>query len=427
FSARPLVHFSMSDQLFRLQQGTSSVTAYTLHFHTLAAASGWNETALLGAYRQGLNPDIRATMALYDDGIGLESFLQRTTRVAQRLAACQPPITCQPASSPVPETMQIDSIWLSHTERNYRITNGLCLYCGQLGHLLRTCPVRPPRPMVSTLSTEVETASLTLLPVTLHTSNMSICVSALVDSESSGNFISQECLNQLQLSRRRHSQILAVKMIHGKPLGRGRIRHSSPFITLQIGLYFFRVKKFLVLEDSTVSIILGRPWLQQHRPELSWDPCDIIGWSEHCQANCLVNLPHSSPVPIQLSSTRVESPEPSFTPEIPAEYMAFQDVFIYPLSIPERQAMEEYIAEALSQGFIQPSTSLAASSFFFMGKKDGGLCPCIDYCQLNSQIKQQAYPLPLVPAALVELRGAQVFTKLDLRSAELRSDLPHLR
>ncbi|KAI2663984.1 Transposon Tf2-8 polyprotein [Labeo rohita] len=79
--------------------------------------------------------------------------------------------------------------------------------------------------------------------------------------------------------------------------------------------------------------------------------------------------------------------------------------------------MEEYIVEALSLGFIQPFTSLAASSFFFVGKKDGGLRPCIDYRQLNSQIIQQPYPLPLVPAALEELRGARVFTKLDLQSA----------
>ncbi|KAI2647697.1 Transposable element Tcb1 transposase [Labeo rohita] len=89
---------SVSDQLFRLQQGSSSVQEYTLHFRTLAAASGWNEIVLLGAYRQGLNPDICAVMALYDDSIGLETFLQRTTRVSQRLAACQPPETApQPA------------------------------------------------------------------------------------------------------------------------------------------------------------------------------------------------------------------------------------------------------------------------------------------------------------------------------------------
>ncbi|KAI2647126.1 Transposon Tf2-6 polyprotein [Labeo rohita] len=79
--------------------------------------------------------------------------------------------------------------------------------------------------------------------------------------------------------------------------------------------------------------------------------------------------------------------------------------------------MEEYIAEALHQGLIQPSTSSVTSSFFFVGKKDGGLWPCIDYCQLDSQIQQQPYPLPLVSAALEELRGAKIFSKLDLRSA----------
>ncbi|KAL0172764.1 hypothetical protein M9458_033075, partial [Cirrhinus mrigala] len=168
---------------------------------------------------------------------------------------------------------------------------------------------------------------------------------------------------------------------------------------------------------------------------------------DRCREHCLSNLPQPLPVPVTLSSTLVESPEIENPPEIPAEYVAFQDVFskqaathlpphrpwdcaidllpdaklpkgkVYPLSIPERQAMEAYIEEALKQDFIRPSTSPAASSFFFVGKKDGGLRPCIDYRQLNSQIIQQPYPLPLVPAALEELRGARIFTKLDLWSA----------
>ncbi|KAL0151004.1 hypothetical protein M9458_053517 [Cirrhinus mrigala] len=398
-----------SDQLFRLQQGSSSANEYTLHFNTLAAASGWNE---VGAYRQGLNPDIRAAMALYDDSIGLESFLQRTTRVSQRLAACQPPVTATQSASvaatlPVPEPMQVNSTRLSRTERNRRITLGLCLYCGQQGHHIRNCPIRPPRKVVSTIR------------------------------GSSGNFISQEC----------HHQVYAVKTIQGKPLGHGKVRHSSPYITLQVGLFHKEEIKFLVLEESTVSIILGCPWLRLHRPELRWDPCDITRWSPMCHTQCLSKLPHPPSVPALVASTHVESPEPAFTPEVPVEYMAFQDVFskqaathlpphrpcecaidflpgaqlpkgkVYPLSIPERQAMEEYIEEALNQGFIRPSTLPAASSFFLVGKKDGGLRPCIDYRQLNSQILQQPYPLPLVPAALKELHGAQVFTKLDLRSA----------
>lgn len=79
--------------------------------------------------------------------------------------------------------------------------------------------------------------------------------------------------------------------------------------------------------------------------------------------------------------------------------------------------MEEYVEEALQQQFIRPSSSPAASSFFFVAKKDGGLRPCIDYRHLNSQTVKFSYPLPLVPAALEQLRGVRIFTKLDLRSA----------
>ncbi|KAK3548264.1 hypothetical protein QTP70_007188 [Hemibagrus guttatus] len=79
--------------------------------------------------------------------------------------------------------------------------------------------------------------------------------------------------------------------------------------------------------------------------------------------------------------------------------------------------MEDYIKEALAQGYIRPSTSPAASSFFFVAKRDGGLRPCIDYRALNWITVKFQYPLPLVPAALEHLRGATIFTKLDLRSA----------
>ncbi len=90
---------------------------------------------------------------------------------------------------------------------------------------------------------------------------------------------------------------------------------------------------------------------------------------------------------------------------------------IYPLSLPEQKAMEEYIDEALEQGYIRPSTSPAASSFFFVAKKDGALRPCIDYRSLNKITVKFRYPLPLIPSSLEHLRGASIFTKLDLRSA----------
>lgn len=67
---------------------------------------------------------------------------------------------------------------------------------------------------------------------------------------------------------------------------------------------------------------------------------------------------------------------------------------IYPLSAPETWAMEDYIKEALSFSFICPFTSLSASGFFFVERKDGRLQPCIDYWGLNAITVKHPYPLP---------------------------------
>ncbi|KAL0161004.1 hypothetical protein M9458_044729, partial [Cirrhinus mrigala] len=177
-----------------------------------------------------------------------------------------------------------------------------------------------------------------------------------------------------------------------------------------------------------------------HDPIISWGSGEILKWGKDCATKCFPDLPQpvKRTIPVYVTNQSVK---------IPSIYSDFQDIFcpkrasqlpphrpwdcaidlvsnaslprgrIYPLSLPESKAMEEYIREALSQGYIRPSTSPAASSFFFVSKKDGGLRPCIDYRVLNHQTIKFRYPLPLVPAALEQLRSAQIFTKLDLRSA----------
>ncbi|XP_056599395.1 uncharacterized protein LOC130417698 [Triplophysa dalaica] len=54
---------------------------------------------------------------------------------------------------------------------------------------------------------------------------------------------------------------------------------------------------------------------------------------------------------------------------------------LYPLSGPEREAMERYMADSLLFGIIRSSS--AGAGFFFVEKKDGSLRPCIDYRGLN--------------------------------------------
>uniref|UniRef100_A0A803SPZ4 Gypsy retrotransposon integrase-like protein 1 n=1 Tax=Anolis carolinensis TaxID=28377 RepID=A0A803SPZ4_ANOCA len=50
-------------------------------------------------------------------------------------------------------------------------------------------------------------------------------------------------------------------------------------------------------------------------------------------------------------------------------------------------------------------------------KKGGELRLCVDYRALNNITKRNRYPLPLISDLLDQLRGAKVYTKLDLRGA----------
>ncbi len=445
---------SVHDELFRLRQAGTPIHDYTVRFRTLAAASGWNETALLAAYRRGLDPQTRRQMAIYDDTVGLENFLQRALHISQHLTACHTEESFTTGASPAtrppaPEPMQMERYHLTPTERARRSNLGLCLYCGAHDHLLPDCSIRPTRPAVSTVQILPDVSKLPHIDALLIHMNQSFPAKVLVDSGASGNFISSLFLTEINVPRHRNATHYQITTIQGKPLGKGLVRSRTPEVTLRIGSLHSEYISFLVLEDATVDIVLGRPWLALHHPDIHWNSGEVLKWSDYCFKECLTNLPEPPQANTSafVCSTSIESPIPQHTVQIPTEYQAFQDVFsksaatrlpphrpwdcaidllpeaklpkgrIYPLSIPEHTAMEKYIQEALQQGFIRPSTSPAASSFFFVAKKDGGLRPCIDYRVLNAHTVKFAYPLPLVPTTLEDLRGASIFTKLDLRSA----------
>ncbi|KAL0160101.1 hypothetical protein M9458_043826, partial [Cirrhinus mrigala] len=248
------------------------------------------------------------------------------------------------------------------------------------------------------------------------------------------NFILSKCLMDFNIPAVENYTFYQITTIQGTPLGDGRIDHCTVELELILNGNHSEALTLLVLPRATVDVILGRPWLTRHSPHIDWRTGEILEWSDECKEKCLVPSPTSETATTSLSiqSTSVESPETTSSVTIPTEYSSYVDVFskeqathlpphrrwdcsIHPL--PGAEAMENYIQEALKQGFIRPSTSPAASSCFFVAKKDGGLRPCIDYRVLNESTVKFAYPLPLVPAALEELRQAKVFTKLDLRSA----------
>ena len=67
-------------------------------------------------------------------------------------------------------------------------------------------------------------------------------------------------------------------------------------------------------------------------------------------------------------------------------------------------------------GFIRPRTSPWGAPVLFAKKKDKTLRLCIDYRQLNRVMIKNRYPLSMIDDLFDQLRGARVYSKIDLRA-----------
>jgi hypothetical protein len=57
------------------------------------------------------------------------------------------------------------------------------------------------------------------------------------------------------------------------------------------------------------------------------------------------------------------------------------------------------------------------SAGFIVQKKDGSQRMCVDYRSLNDVTVKNKYPLPRIEDLFDQMRGARVFSKIDLRSS----------
>ena len=81
-----------------------------------------------------------------------------------------------------------------------------------------------------------------------------------------------------------------------------------------------------------------------------------------------------------------------------------------------REPYGEQLRDLLDKGFIRPSISPWGSPILSVRKKDGSLCMCIDYRQLNKVTIKNKYPLRRIYDLFDQLQGASYFSKIDLRS-----------
>eukprot|EP00253_Pinus_taeda_P035016 PITA_35016 len=88
----------------------------------------------------------------------------------------------------------------------------------------------------------------------------------------------------------------------------------------------------------------------------------------------------------------------------------------YRMSVPELTELKMQLQELLDKKYIRLSVSPWGSPVLFVRKKDGTFRMCIDYRQLNKLTVKNKYSLPRIDELFDQVKGAMMFSKIDLRS-----------
>ncbi|KAL0536750.1 hypothetical protein IC582_025710 [Cucumis melo] len=88
----------------------------------------------------------------------------------------------------------------------------------------------------------------------------------------------------------------------------------------------------------------------------------------------------------------------------------------YRMAPSELKELKMQLQELVDKGYIRPSVLPWGALALFVKKKDVTLRLCMDYRQLNKVTIRNKYPLPRIDDLFDQLRGAALFSKIDLRS-----------
>jgi hypothetical protein len=198
----------------------------------------------------------------------------------------------------------------------------------------------------------------------------------------------------------------------------------------------------VVMGTQGLDVILGMNWLHKNQAVISCDKRTVklvspsgkevvtkLYLPELEEGAChhlSVNDKESNPI----EAIRIVSEFPDVFPEelpgMPPERKVEFSIELIPGTVPiskrayrvfglELVELKKQIDELLEKGYIKPSTSPWAAPVLFV-EKDGTKRMCIDYRASNEVTVKNKYPLPRIEDLFDQLRGASVFSKIDLRS-----------
>uniref|UniRef100_A0A0W0F6Y9 Putative reverse transcriptase-rnase h-integrase n=1 Tax=Moniliophthora roreri TaxID=221103 RepID=A0A0W0F6Y9_MONRR len=240
-----------------------------------------------------------------------------------------------------------------------------------------------------------------------------------------------------------------------------RTPNKTAWISHVVELEFKIVDKefrenFMILGIGEENMILGLLWLRYHNPQIDWETGEIKFLPKRkLQIRRFTGILDNTPKEVLIGAKITASQELAHQQQevkeidelIPTYLQGYRDHFekgkaewfppsqsydhaielqpdlilqnckLYPLSPAEQKEQDKFLDKNLHKGYIWKLKSLMASPFFFVAKKEkGALRPMQDYRELNKRMVKNMYPLPLISELLDKLKGANVFTKLDLRN-----------
>jgi hypothetical protein len=203
------------------------------------------------------------------------------------------------------------------------------------------------------------------------------------------------------------------------------------------------VANLIVMESKGIDVILGMDWLSKHKVLINCAKKSVKlttpqgketefvtklvvtarGAANRAKVNQL-DASQGSEVPVVNEFPDVFPKElPSMLPDRDIEFVIELKLGTTPIyktpyrmATPKLAELKEHIKELLEKGFIRPSSSPWGAPVIFVPKKDGTQRLCVDYSALNEVTVKNKYPLPRIDDLFDQLRGACVFSKIDLRS-----------
>jgi hypothetical protein len=262
----------------------------------------------------------------------------------------------------------------------------------------------------------------------------SIPTSVLFDSGASHSFVTKSFVEKHNIP----NYPLKKKLLIRSPGGELRATHSCPQTKIEIrGLSF--LVELIILESSGIDVILGIDYLTKYDGVISYAKRMVTLTSlqgERIEVN--VSMPATAEAMVNqleeksLEHIRIVCEYPDvFSEELlgmpPDHDIEFSNELLpgtapiskraYRMDIKVLIELKKQIEELLEKGFICPSSSPWGAPVLFMNKKDGSRRMCVDYRSLNEVTIKNKYLLPRIEDLFDQMRGAIVFSKIDLRSS----------